>query len=145
MPLAIIITGHGQFASGIHSALTLISGTSPDVHAVNFEEGDTPDALGEKLAKILKIYENDGVVIFTDIIGGAPFRQAALLASSRENLDVVYGTTLHMLVEAVLEKDHCGDVRKLVADLLPAARDGIGSLSTYTRKQPPPPATEEGL
>ena len=26
-----------------------------------------------------------------------------------------------------------------------AARDGIGSLSTYTRKQPPPPATEEGL
>ena len=36
---AIIITGHGQFASGIHSALTLISGTSPDVHAVNFEEG----------------------------------------------------------------------------------------------------------
>ena len=142
---AIIITGHGQFASGIHSALTLISGTSPDVHAVNFEEGDTPDALGEKLAKILKIYENDGVVIFTDIIGGAPFRQAALLASSRENLDVVYGTTLHMLVEAVLEKDHCGDVRKLVADLLPAARDGIGSLSTYTRKQPPPPATEEGL
>ena len=142
---AIIITGHGQFASGIHSALTLISGTSPDVHAVNFEEGDTPDALGEKLAKILKIYENDSVVIFTDIIGGAPFRQAALLASSRENLDVVYGTTLHMLVEAVLEKDHCGDVRKLVADLLPAARDGIGSLSTYTRKQPPPPATEEGL
>ena len=82
------------------------------------------------------------MVIFTDIIGGAPFRQAALLASSRENLDVVYGTTLHMLVEAVLEKDHCGDVRKLVADLLPAARDGIGSLSdihaqtaTPTRKQ----------
>ena len=142
---ALIITGHGQFASGIHSALTLIAGDAKDVHAVDFREGDTPETLGEKLAKILKIYENDGVVIFTDIIGGAPFRQAALLASSRENIDVVYGTTLHMLVEAVLEKDHCGDVRKLVADLLPAARDGIGSLSTYTRKQPPPPATEEGL
>ena len=142
---ALIITGHGQFASGIHSALTLIAGDAKDVHAVDFREGDTPETLGEKLAKILTIYENDGVVIFTDIIGGAPFRQAALLASSRENLDVVYGTTLHMLVEAVLEKDHCGDVRKLVADLLPAARDGIGSLSTYTRKQPPPPATEEGL
>ena len=142
---ALVITGHGQFASGIHSALSLIAGDAKDVHAVDFREGDTLETLGEKLAKILKIYENDGVVIFTDIIGGAPFRQAALLASSRENLDVVYGTTLHMLVEAVLEKDRCGDVRKLVADLLPAARDGIGSLSTYTRKQPPPPATEEGL
>ena len=142
---ALVITGHGQFASGIHSALSLIAGDAKDVHAVDFREGDTLETLGEKLAKILKIYENDGVVIFTDIIGGAPFRQAALLASSRENLDVVYGTTLHMLVEAVLEKDHFGDVRKLVADLLPAARDGIGSLSTYTRKQPPPPATEEGL
>ena len=118
---ALVITGHGQFASGIHSALTLVAGDAKDVHAVDFREGDTPETLGEKLAKILKIYENDGVVIFTDIIGGAPFRQAAL------------------------EKDHCGDVRKLVADLLPAARDGIGSLSTYTRKQPPPPATEEGL
>ena len=145
MPLAIIITGHGHFADGMKSALELISGLQKDLHAVNFAEGDTPEALSEKLAKILKIYENDSVVIFTDIIGGAPFRQAALLASSRENLDVVYGTTLHMLVEAVLENDHCGDVRKLVADLLPAARDGIGSLSTYTRKQPPPPATEEGL
>ena len=145
MPLAIIITGHGQFASGIHSALTLISGTSPDVHAVNFEEGDTPDALGEKLAKILKIYENDGVVIFTDIIGGAPFRQAALLASSRENIDVVYGTTLHMLVEAILEKDDYDAARALVAHLLENAREGIGSLSSYSRKTPPPPATEEGL
>mgnify|MGYP000964360433 CR=1 FL=1 len=145
MPLAIIITGHGHFADGMKSALELISGPQKDLYAVNFAEGDTPEALSEKLAKTVKLYDNNGVVIFCDIIGGAPFRQAALLASSRENLDVVYGTTLHMLVEAVLEKDHCGDVRKLVADLLPAARDGIGSLSTYTRKQPPPPATEEGL
>ena len=142
---ALIITGHGQFASGIHSALTLIAGDAKDIHAVDFREGDTPETLGEKLAKILKIYENDGVVIFTDIIGGAPFRQAALLASSRENLDVVYGTTLHMLVEAGLEKDDYDAARALVAHLLESAREGIGSLSSYSRKTPPPPATEEGL
>ena len=142
---AIIITGHGQFASGIHSALNLIAGDAKDVHAVDFREGDTPETLGEKLAKILKIYENDGVVIFTDIIGGAPFRQAALLASSRDNIDVVYGTTLHMLVEATLEKDDYDAARALVAHLLESAREGIGSLSSYSRKAPPPPATEEGL
>ena len=142
---ALVITGHGQFASGIHSALSLIAGDAKDVHAVDFREGDTLETLGEKLAKILKIYENDGVVIFTDIIGGAPFRQAALLASSRENLDVVYGTTLHMLVEASLEKDDYDAARALVAHLLESAREGIGSLSSYSRKTPPPPATEEGL
>ena len=142
---ALIITGHGQFASGIHSALTLVAGDAKDVHAVDFREGDTPETLGEKLAKILKIYENDGVVIFTDIIGGAPFRQAALLASSRENLDVVYGTTLHMLVEAVLERSSCDDARQLVAQLLPAAREGIGSLGSHSKRPPPPDPTEEGL
>ena len=142
---ALIITGHGRFASGIHSALALIAGDAKDVHHIDFPVGDTPEALGAKLAKILKIYENDSVVIFTDIIGGAPFRQAALLASSRENLDVVYGTTLHMLIEAVLEKDDYDAARALVAHLLESAREGIGSLSSYSRKAPPPPATEEGL
>ena len=145
MPLAIIITGHGHFADGMKSALELISGPQKDLYAVNFAEGDTPEALSEKLAKIVKLYDNNGVVIFSDIIGGAPFRQAALLASSRENIDVVYGTTLHMLVEATLEKDDYDAARALVAQLLENAREGIGSLSSYSRKAPPPPATEEGL
>ena len=145
MPLAIIITGHGQFASGMKSALELISGLQKDLHAVNLAEGDTPEALSEKLAKIVKLYDNNGVVIFCDIIGGAPFRQAVLLTQNRDNSEVVYGTTLHMLVEAVLERADCDDAQQLVAQLLPAAREGIGSFSSHSRRPPPPNPTEEGL
>ena len=145
MPLAIIITGHGHFADGMKSALELISGPQQDLHAVNFAEGDTPEALSEKLAKIVKLYDNNGVVIFCDIIGGAPFRQAVLLTQNRDNSEVVYGTTLHMLVEAVLERADCDDAQQLVAQLLPAAREGIGSLSSHSRRPPPSNPTEEGL
>ena len=145
MPLAIIITGHGHFADGMKSALELISGPQKDLYAVNFSEGDTPEALSEKLAKTVKLYDNNGVVIFCDIIGGAPFRQAALLTRERANSEVVYGTTLHMLVEAVLERSGCDDARQLVAQLLPAAREGIGSLGSHSKRPPPPDPTEEGL
>lgn len=144
MPLAIIITGHGHFADGMKSALELISGPQKDLYAVNFAEGDTPEALSEKLAKIVKLYDNNGVVIFCDIIGGAPFRQAVLLTQTRANSEVVYGTTLQMLIEAVLERGD-NDAQQLVAQLLPAARKGIGSFGSHSKRPPPPNPTEEGL
>ena len=145
MPLAIIITGHGHFADGMKSAFELISGPQKDLHAVNFAEGDTPEALSEKLAKIVKLYDNNGVVIFSDIIGGAPFRQAVLLTQNRANSEVVYGTTLQMLIEAVLERGDNDDAQQLVAQLLPAAREGIGSFGSHGKRPPPPNPTEEGL
>ncbi|MDO4643352.1 MAG: PTS sugar transporter subunit IIA [Cardiobacteriaceae bacterium] len=142
---AFIITGHGQFADGLYSALEIIGGSPKNVHVVNFLAGDTPEALSEKLAKIVKLYDNSNVVIFCDIIGGAPFRQAALLAQHWENSDVVYGTTLQMLVEGVLERERIDSARDLVAQLLPSAREGIGSLSSYAKRTPPSTQTEEGL
>ena len=49
--------------------------------------------------------ENQGrgsILFLTDILGGSPFKNAAVIKSAMENCSVICGTNLAMLVECVM-------------------------------------------
>lgn len=94
----IIITGHGNFATGMKSALELIAGEQKEVIALDFLGEDD----GSELLKELQQYTKDtSTLIFTDLNGGTPFRTAFKLAYENDKIGVVTGTNLGMLLEVI--------------------------------------------
>ena len=97
----IIITGHGRFGSGLKSSLDLIVGSFDFVKPVDFIEEKSPESLKEEINILIK--ESDKkVYIFTDLVGGTPFKVSSELTLEHTNTEVFSGTNLPMLVEATM-------------------------------------------
>lgn len=100
----IIITGHGEYASGIKSNLNFIAGEQRDVYAVDFLMEDTESSLRQKYLAITKDTEANYVFI-CDILGGTPFRWAAKLSQQQNGIEVVCGISSAALMEGLFLKD----------------------------------------
>lgn len=124
-----IVSGHGHFATGLVSAAHLICGDKECFHVIDFEEGMTSEALAAQIREKTASENPEHTVVFTDILGGAPFREASLLAGEYPGVQVVAGTNLQLLVEAALEQDEHADAKALLDALIPKAREGLDTLA----------------
>ncbi|GAA0860940.1 PTS sugar transporter subunit IIA [Paraclostridium tenue] len=95
----IIITGHGNFASGLKSSLDLIVGNYDFIKVVDFTENKNPEELKNDIKSIIDKCSNNELYIFTDLAGGTPFKVSSELALNN-NIKVFCGTNLPMLIEA---------------------------------------------
>ena len=100
--LGLIVTGHGHFASGLTSSLELIAGDLQNYRAVDFEASDSVDDLRKKLEKAFdELKECQGILVCSDLAGGSPFKTAVEVGFPRGNVEVVAGSNLPMLIEAL--------------------------------------------
>lgn len=97
----IIITGHGKFASGLKTSLDLIVGNYDFVKPIDFTEEKSPEILRSEIKTFVESIE-DKVYIFTDLVGGTPFKVSSELTLEHSNIEVLCGTNLPMLVEATM-------------------------------------------
>lgn len=122
-----ILTGHGPFAEGLSGAAKMVGGVNPILDVVPFLD-DEASIFGERLRSRIReagIASPDGAVVFCDLIGGTPFNQAMLEATSFDNIEVVAGTNLPMLLECLLTYslgDSAQDVARKAVD---AGRSGV--------------------
>lgn len=97
----LIITGHGRFGSGLKTSLDLIVGNFDFVKPVDFTEDKSPEFLKEEINAFVKETDKK-VYIFTDLVGGTPFKVSSELTLKYSNIEVFCGTNLPMLVEATM-------------------------------------------
>lgn len=103
--IGLIVTGHGHFATGLKSALALLGGEPSDFVAVDFPDGDTTEDLVAKLTAALdELAGCEGVLVCCDLLGGSPFKAAVVLAQGRDDVRVIAGTNLPLLVETHLTR-----------------------------------------
>lgn len=108
--VGIIITGHGKFAEGIVSALEVIVGSQPQISTVNFLETDGTDELKVKLEEsVKKVQTGDGVMIFSDLVGGSPFKISAMLSVEDSSIKVMGGTSIQSIMEILFMRDESID------------------------------------
>lgn len=97
----IVITGHGNFATGILSAVELIAGKQESVQAVDFTEGMSVEQLELELKQAAAAVDGEnGIVFFSDLVGGSPFKSSVLLAQTLK-AEVIAGTNLPMILSVI--------------------------------------------
>lgn len=124
MKNAVILTGHGQIASGIYSSVKMIAGEFENIRICEFKEGENYEKLDEKLEKAykdLKAYEN--IVVLADIGGGTPFNRAVLSLSKYNNIGFVSGVNFEMLYYALTSE--IADLDLYIKDIMDHAKASV--------------------
>jgi len=97
-----IVIGHGDFATGIVSAVAQITGRDTSLLTMS-NRGLSGEAIEEALAAAAR--ESGARVIFTDLPGGSATIAARRVIRSREALTLVAGVSLAVLLDFVMNED----------------------------------------
>lgn len=126
--LALLITGHGHFATGMYSSLELIAGAQTNVAYVDFESEHSIEILKENLTKAFdSLKEYDGVLVLSDLPGGSPFKTAVELKFERPDqvIEVISGTNLPLLVASATMTAVFDNPLDLAEAMIPEGKDSI--------------------
>ena len=141
--IGLIVTGHANFGTGITSSVNLIAGEQEAYKAVDFLPTYSTEDLTCELTKALdELKDCEGVIIFTDLMGGTPFNVSAQLGHGKDNIRIVAGTNLPMLVEIVMSRKFMDDLDELVDSVLETGKEQV---TKYEFKQVVQDTSDDGI
>ena len=131
----IIVGTHGSFSTQILRSAQMIFGKQENVSSVTFETGEGLEDLVEKYKnESEKLDCKDGVLFLVDLFGGSPFNAASRIVSQNDNMDVLTGINLPMLLEVYGARSFSG-IKELVNIAKQAGSEGIKSLKDVLSEQ----------
>ncbi|EGP4758334.1 PTS mannose/fructose/sorbose transporter subunit IIAB [Enterococcus faecium] len=114
----IILISHGSMAEGVKASLEMIVGKQDHVHVVALTpEGDNRQFEEELLKKMKAL--NGSSLIIADLLGGTPCNVALSNYLESENVEIIAGMSLPLVIEATLNST------ATVKELIQAATTGI--------------------
>lgn len=121
----LVIATHGKLSLGLMDAVAVISGDYKNAVTISLGKNDHCLEFNKKIEEAIeKVDEGDGVVIFTDILGGTPSNQSTILAH-KHNIYCVTGVNLPMLIEFTLSADTDISLSELVERCVHSATEAI--------------------
>lgn len=104
--IAVIIGTHGMFSEEILKSAEMIFGEQENVGSVTFKPGEGVENLIEKYNELINDLDcTDGILFMVDLFGGSPFNAASILAMKNENVEIVTGVNLPMILEVLGSRD----------------------------------------
>ena len=98
-----LIASHGHLASGLQSSLGILTGMGDKVSVIDAYVDDhdyVPD-----IKKFIEQLNGEVGVIFTDLVGGSVNQKVMLEVVGHENVLVISGTNLSIVLSVILEAD----------------------------------------
>lgn len=123
--MKIIVTGHGNFASGIESTVKLLAGKINGVEYIDFTENMSEEDITSKFER--SVNSDEHIVFFCDLLGGTPYKQAAALsAKSKKDISVICGCNVGSLLEnGLIGLDSFKSSHELANAIIESAKKGI--------------------
>lgn len=126
--IGFLLTGHGEFAPGLASSLELVAGKQEAFKVVPFDvekAAEYPELLHTEIEQLRE--QTDAVLVFVDLLGGTPFNQAMINTQSINDVNVVTGTNLPMLIETLFTRnsDASATLDSLTECAIAAGQNGV--------------------
>ncbi|MEG0842194.1 MAG: PTS galactosamine/N-acetylgalactosamine transporter subunit IIA [Erysipelotrichaceae bacterium] len=129
--IGIIVSGHGNFATGITSSIELIVGKQEHYIAIDFPLGTSLTKLEEDLNHAcVQLADCDDILICCDLFHGTPFNQAMLLAIKNEKIKILYGINVGMMIEMLMNREQAKDFDFLCETAVQTGKEQIGLFSS---------------
>lgn len=131
-----LLTGHGSFAPGLSGALEMIAGPQQNFEVVPFKEEDGLDTFSERMTAAINklLEENDGLVIFCDLLGGTPFNVAMTASQSLEHVEVIAGTNLPLLIECAGMRFTDMSLEDIVSHIVEIGKTGVSRVELQVKE-----------
>ena len=135
--VGILVTGHGNFATGLTSSVKLIAGMPDKYEVVDFLESYGVDELAAKLSEAMdRLSDCEGILVFSDLAGGSPFKTAVEVGLTKQNrVEVLGGTNLGMLIEIGMARGFVEDMDTLVNMALNTGKDQVVRFELVKRQE----------
>lgn len=114
----IILISHGSMAEGVKASLEMIVGKQDHVHVVALTPDGDNRQFEEELLKKMKALNGSSLII-ADLLGGTPCNLALSNYLESENVEIIAGMSLPLVIEATLNST------ATVKELIQAATTGI--------------------
>jgi PTS system mannose-specific IIA component/PTS system mannose-specific IIB component len=107
----------------------MIFGSQENVGSVTFNPGEGIDSLVEKYNNLInRLDSKEGVLFMVDLFGGSPFNAASIIAMKNENMEIVTGVNLPMILEVLGSREFL-NLQELVQIALNSGKDAIKILT----------------
>ena len=128
--IGLIIVSHGPLAKGFYESNLFFCENFQNIGYLILNADDNPFEFQNRIEDLyMSMNSSEGVIILTDIPGGSPANQALIVAQRHDNIRVISGINLMMMIEASLGREH-DQIDDLCETLLKSARESITLLSS---------------
>ena len=122
--IGVLIVTHQELAQALLSVVDLIMGRQEGMAAVSLDPTVPPETSMEQIKQgLAQVNNGDGVVIFTDMLGGTP-SNLSLSFLQEGKVEVVTGVNLPMLMKLSHLRENT-DLGEVAAALRESGRQGI--------------------
>lgn len=127
--VGLVLAAHGDLAHGFLNATELIAGEQEYFTVLALREGMSPDEFKTKLKqKVEEVDSGEGVLILADLFGGTP-GNIALELTLQENVRLVAGVNLGIILEATQMRTFELSLDELAQQLVSLGKDGIVTIT----------------
>ncbi|MBU3114638.1 PTS sugar transporter subunit IIA [Clostridium lacusfryxellense] len=125
--IAIILGTHGKFSGELLKSSEMIFGKQENIGYVTLEVGESADDLVKKYENVIKKLDiKEGLLFMVDLFGGSPFNAASRIAITSDNIDIVTGVNLPMLLEVSISRES-SNLNNIIKTAIDSGRDAIKS------------------
>lgn len=132
--IGILLVSHGPLAEGLFGSYCFFQNDQRQVKTIVLKEEDDPSDLLASIQEACEAFEQvNGILILCDIPGGTPANMAQKFAQGREDIRIISGCNLMMVLDAVLSREQY-TLDELSNHCIVSAKESIQLLCTQVEQ-----------